>query len=61
MKQCTPATVTSIVAVKVIAAITPRISCSRWQRGQLDGVVCPQSGLSESGEGEETQVIRCWV
>ncbi len=53
---------TSTLAIKVIAGIiTPRISCSCWQRGQLDGVVRPQSGLSESGEGEDTQVIHCWV
>lgn len=53
---------TSTAAIKVKAGIiTPRISCSCWQRGQLDGVVCPQSGLSESGEGEDTQVIHCWV
>lgn len=46
---------TSGVAAKVTAEmITYRISCSCLQRGQLDRVVCPQSGLSESGEGEDT-------
>lgn len=46
---------TSGAAAKVIAEIiTSRISCSFLQRGQLDGVVCPKSGLSKSGEGEDT-------
>lgn len=46
---------TPTVAIKVIAEIiTPRFGRSCWRRGQPDGVVCPQSGLSESGEGEDT-------
>lgn len=55
MKQSWAALMTSGAAAKVIAEIiTSRISCSFLQRGQLDGVVCPKSGHSESGEGEDT-------
>lgn len=55
MKQSWAALMTSGAAAKVIAEIiTSRISCSFLQRGQLDWVVCPKSGLSESGEGEDT-------
>lgn len=55
MKQSWAALMTSGAAAKVIAEIiTSRISCSFLQRGQLDGVVCPKSGLSESGKGEDT-------
>lgn len=55
IKQSWAALMTSGAAAKVIAEIiTSRISCSFLQRGQLDGVVCPKSGLSESGEGEDT-------
>jgi len=62
MRQSKAAMVTSRVVGKVIAeTIILRISCSCWQRGQLDGVVRPQSGLSESGEGEGAQVIHCGV
>lgn len=56
------AIVTSLVPVKVIAEmITSKISCSRWQRGQLDEVVCKQTVLSESGEGEGVEAIHCRV
>ena len=47
MKRSKSAMMTFILPVKVIAGtITPRISYSCWEREQLDGAVCPQSGLS---------------
>lgn len=53
---------TAAVAVEVIAENgTPRISRLCWRRGQPDGEVWPQSGLSESGEGEGTHVVHCGV
>lgn len=57
------ATATSAVASKVRAGIvTPwNRLLALAERGQLDGALRPQSGLSESGEGGDTRVIHCWV
>lgn len=53
MRWSRAAIIVSELTVKVMAEIiTSKISWSCWQRGQFDGVVCPQSVLSESGEGE---------
>lgn len=53
---------TAAAAVEVMAEnVTLRISRLCWRRGQPDGVLRSQSGLSQSGEGEGTRVAHCGV